>query len=38
LSDVDRKIYFILKAKCMKVANILGTPLGEYVFINNNEK
>lgn len=32
LSDCDREIYFLLKAKCDMVAEILGVNVNEYVF------
>ncbi|MFO7887321.1 MAG: ARMT1-like domain-containing protein [Eubacteriales bacterium] len=32
LSEVDRNIYFLLKAKCPKIAKALGVEVGDYVF------
>lgn len=32
LSDCDRDIYFLLKAKCPVIARVLGVGLNEYVF------
>jgi len=32
LSDSNRDIYFLLKAKCPKIAKALGVQVGEYVF------
>ena len=32
LSDCDRNIYFLLKAKCVLVADLLGASLNDYVF------
>jgi len=36
LSDINRKVYFLLKAKCPKIAKALDVPLGDYVFKHNN--
>jgi len=35
LSEVARRVYFLLKAKCPKVAKVLGVRLNEYVFQNH---
>ena len=35
LSDCDRDIYFLLKAKCPVLAGLLGVDLNEYVFKYN---
>ncbi|MGB8019670.1 MAG: ARMT1-like domain-containing protein [Candidatus Nanopelagicales bacterium] len=32
LSGAERRIYFLLKAKCPRLANALGVQVGEYVF------
>ncbi len=32
LSEVDRSIYFLLKAKCPKIAKALDVEVGDYVF------
>ncbi|NTW72812.1 MAG: DUF89 family protein, partial [Eubacteriaceae bacterium] len=32
LSDCTRKVYFLLKAKCPRVAKVLGVQVGDYVF------
>jgi hypothetical protein len=32
LSECDRDIYFLLKAKCIRVSDLLGADLGDYVF------
>lgn len=32
LSEVDRRIYFLLKAKCPKIAKALDVEVGDYVF------
>jgi uncharacterized protein with ATP-grasp and redox domains len=32
LSDIDRDIYFLLKAKCSKIAMALNANIGDYVF------
>ncbi|MGB7980525.1 MAG: ARMT1-like domain-containing protein [Candidatus Nanopelagicales bacterium] len=32
LSGADRRIYFLLKAKCPRLASALGVEVGEYVF------
>lgn len=32
LSDPDREVYFLLKAKCQRIARTLGVELGGYVF------
>ena len=34
LSDIDKNIYFILKAKCPVIASDLGCPIGQMVLIN----
>ena len=35
LSGATRKVYFLLKAKCPKIAKALGVELNEYVFKTN---
>lgn len=32
LSEIDRSVYFLLKAKCPKIANSLNVEVGDYVF------
>lgn len=35
LSDCDREVYFLLKAKCAMISKRLGVNLNEYVFIRH---
>ncbi len=35
LSDTTRSIYFLLKAKCFRIADALGVEINEYVFKKN---
>lgn len=36
LSEAPRKVYFLLKAKCPKIAKALGVQVNEYVFKTND--
>ena len=36
LSDTSRRVYFLLKAKCPKIANALDVEVDEYVFKKNS--
>lgn len=38
LSEIDRNIYFVLKAKCPVIAKYIGGNVGDFVFINNSCK
>lgn len=35
LSETSRKVYFLLKAKCPKIAKVLGVKVSDYVFKTN---
>lgn len=38
LSDTTRNVYFLLKAKCQRIAEEIGTELNDYVFKQKNGK